>query len=414
MRSSMLLENIKLSLQMVMTNRLRSILTIFIIAFGIMALVGIFTAIESLKKSITDEFSIMGTNTFTIESRGMNIRVGGKRYRTKNYSYISYRQAGEFKERYNFPADISIWVRATGMATVKNETEKTNPNIPVTGIDENYLITSGLEISRGRNFSAEEIRENRNFTIIGSDLASKLFKNYEDPLDKIITVGSGKFKVIGVLKEKGSGFGMSTDRACLLPYTVVRQYFSRPGMGYSISVTSNTGIAMEAAIGQAEGIFRIVRGLDARDETDFNITKSDNLINIFLELIQKVNFAALIIAGITLMGAVVGLMNIMLVSVTERTREIGIRKALGARKKVIRQQFLFEAIVIGQLGGLLGIVLGIIMGNSVSYFLKSPFAVPWFWIFVGVLLCLIVGVISGYFPAVKAAKQDPIEALRYE
>lgn len=414
MPKTLVRENIRLSLQTVLTNRLRSILTIFIIAFGIMALVGIFTAIESLKKSITDEFSVMGANTFTIESRGMNIRVGGKRYRSKNYSFISYKQAERFKEDYNFPSEVSIWVNATSMGTVKHGTEKTNPNIPVIGIDENYVSTSGLEILRGRNFSAEEIMGNRNFVLIGSELADKLFKNYEDPLDKIITVGSGKFKVIGVMKEKGSGFGMSNDKACFLPYTVVRQYFSRPKMAYSISIKSYSSAFMDAAIGQAEGVFRNVRNLNARDATDFNITKSDNLINIFLELIEKVNFAAIIIAGITLMGAVVGLMNIMLVSVTERTREIGIRKALGARKSMIKQQFLFEAIVIGQLGGILGIVLGILMGNSISYFLKSPFAIPWFWIFVGVVLCLIVGVVSGYFPAVKAANQDPIEALRYE
>ena len=414
MHKGLLRENIKLSFQTVLTNKLRSILTIFIIAFGIMALVGIFTAIESLKKSITDEFLVMGANTFTIESRGMNIQIGGKRYRSKNYSFISYRQAERFKEEYNFPSEVSIWVRATGNSTVKHGTEKTNPNIPVNGIDENYLSTSGLDISRGRDFSENEIRSNRNYAIIGSELADKLFKKFEDPIDKIITVGAGKFKIIGVLEEKGSRFGMSMDKACFLPYTIVRQYFSRPNMNYSINVKNYSSSMMEAAIGQAEGTFRIVRNLDARDETDFNITKSDNLINIFLELIEKVNFAALIIAVITLLGAVIGLMNIMLVSVTERTKEIGIRKALGARNGMIRQQFLFEAIIIGQLGGILGIVLGILMGNSISYFLKSPFAVPWFWIFVGVVLCLIVGVISGYFPAVKAANQDPIEALRYE
>ena len=355
----------------------------------------------------------MGANTFTIESRSMNVHIGNKRYRKKPY-FICYRQAEEFKERFDFPSEVSIWLWATGMGTVKYASEKTNPNIPVIGCDENYILTSGLEISKGRNFSKEEIKENRNFAIIGSELAKKLFKDFEDPVNKIISVGNGKFKVIGVLQEKGSNFGMSSDKVCILPYTTVRQYFSRPNMGYSINVKTASNALLEAATGQAEGVFRIVRNLDARDESDFNITKSDNLVNIFLELVGKVNFAALIIGGITLLGAVIGLMNIMLVSVTERTREIGIRKAMGARKNMIKQQFLFEAIVVGQLGGICGIVLGIIIGNLISLQLNSPFAIPWFWIFTGVILCLIVGVVSGYFPAVKAAKQDPIVALRYE
>lgn len=411
---SLFRENIRIALQTIRTNRLRTILTIAIIAFGIMALVGILTAIESVKNSLTNEFSMMGANTFTIESRSMNIQIGNKRYRSKNHAFISFREAEEFKQKFVFPATVSVWTRASGMGVVKYRSEKTNPNIPVIGADENYIFTSGLEIEKGRNFSVDDIRSNRNFAVIGSDLANDLFKDFEDPINRIITVGSGKYKVIGLLASKGSSMGLSSDKICLLPYTNVRQYFSRPNMAYSIAVQSYDSELQEAGISEAEGVFRIVRGLEPRDESDFNITRSDNLVKILLESIGNINFAAIIIGIITLFGAVIGLMNIMLVSVTERTREIGIRKALGAKRRTIRQQFLYEAVVIGQLGGIFGIVLGIIIGNVVAITIGSSFVIPWNWIILGVVLCFIVGVVSGYFPAVKASRQDPIVALRYE
>lgn len=407
-------ENIRIALNTIRTNKLRTILTISIIAFGIMALVGILTAIDSVKSSLTDNFMMMGANTFTIESRSMNVNVGNKRYRRKNHAYISYRQAEEFKERFDFPAEVSIWTWASGMAVAKYKSEKTNPNIPVIGADENYLTTSGFEIDKGRNFTHDEVKNYRNYAVIGSNLASQLFKDFQDPIDKIITVGSGRFKVIGVLKSKGSSMGMSSDKICILPYTVVRQYFSWPRRNYSISVMAPSSTMIEPATGEAEGTFRIVRNLDAQDESDFNITTSDNLVKILLENISNINIAAVIIGIITLFGAAVGLMNIMLVSVTERTREIGIRKAMGARNTTIKQQFLSEAIAIGQLGGILGIILGIIIGNVVSLLIGSSFIIPWIWILAGFALCFAVGIISGYFPAVKAAKQDPIVALRYE
>ncbi|SHJ51647.1 putative ABC transport system permease protein [Tangfeifania diversioriginum] len=407
-------ENMRIALQSVRSNLLRTVLTVLIIAVGITALIGILTAIDSIKTSITREFTFMGANTFTITSRGMRVQVGNNRYRTKNHGYISFYQAKAFKERFDFPASTAISVYATGNATVKYGSEKTNPNIGVRGIDDNYLFTAGYEIDLGRSFTDFEIESGRSVVILGSELVKQLFGVNENPLQKVISIGSGKYKVIGTLESKGSGFGSSNDLICFIPYSNTRNYFSRPNMNFDVQVKVSQPEIMDVAIGQAEAVFRNVRGLDPLDETDFNIEKSDNLVNILLNNIKNITLVATIIGFITLFGAAVGLMNIMLVSVTERTREIGVRKAIGAKANTVKQQFLIEAVIIGQIGGVLGIIIGIFIGNMVSVMIGSTFIIPWVWVITGVVLCFVVGVVSGYYPAQKAARLDPIESLRYE
>lgn len=407
-------ENISIAFQSIRGNLLRSVLTILIIAVGIAALVGILTAIDSIKNAITADFTRLGANTFSIQSRGMRIQIGNQRYRSKNYSYISYYQAKEFREQYKFPALVSISVMATGNATVKFESKKTNPNVIIRGVDENYLQTASYTLEQGRNFSMQEAYDGASVALIGAEMVPKLFPKDVDPLGKLVSIGNGKYSIIGILKSKGSGFGETGDRLVLLPFTNVRQYFNRPNMNFKISIHPNSAQLMDGATGEAEGVFRNIRKLNILDDSDFIIEKSDNLVNLLLGNIKYVTMAATIIGLITLLGAAIGLMNILLVTVAERTREIGIRKAMGANSKTIRQQFLIESIVIGQMGGILGIILGILAGNGVSFMIGSEFIIPWNWIIGGVTLCLFVSFASGVFPAVKAAKLDPIEALRYE
>ena len=373
----LVLENLKIAFQSIRGNLVRSILTILIIAVGISALVGILTAIDSIKSSITSEFTRLGANTFSIQSRSLRIQIGNQRTRTRNYSYISFFQARDFRERYVFPASVSISVFATQTATIKFESKKTNPNITVRGIDENFLKTAGYEIESGRNLTFQESFNGNNVALIGAALVKKLFPNDVDPQGKSISVGSGKYQIVGVLKDKGSGFGSSSDQIVLIPFTNVRQYFPRPQMNFRISVMPEAPQLLDAAIGQAEAVFRNIRGLNIIDDSDFVVEKSDNLVKVLLDNIKYVTLAATIIGFITLMGAAIGLMNILLVTVVERTREIGIHKALGANSRSIKQQFLIESIIIGQLGGFLGIILGILAGNGVSALIGSSFIVPW-------------------------------------
>ncbi|MDN5350597.1 MAG: putative transport system permease protein [Bacteroidales bacterium] len=407
-------ENFRISLESIRSHALRTALTVAIIAFGIMALVGILTAIDSLKYYLTENFSMMGSNTFNIRNRDMVVHMGGDHSRPKVNKNISYHEAMAFKENFKLPVSTSISTNGTGIATLKYNNQKTNPNIQVIGVDENYIYNAGFEIEFGRNISVHEVATGAHVVVVGSAIVESLFISGENPVGKIITVGPGRYRIVGVMKEKGSSMGFSGDRNCLMPVNNVRQYFSRPNMNYGISVRVDDPEMMDAAIGEATGIFRVIRGDQIGKPDSFSIVKSDNIANMLLSLTGQIRLGATFIGLITLFGAAIGLMNIMLVSVTERTREIGIRKAVGATSKTIRNQFLAEAVIIAQIGGLLGIGAGIGIGNILSVFIGSAFIIPWVWIIMAVILCFIVALLSGIIPANKAAALNPIDSLRYE
>ena len=407
----LVIENIKIALNSITVNIIRTIVTIFIISIGISALVGIQTAIESIKFSINDNFTSMGANTFNIRNKSSNVRIAKKGEKAKRYASISFDEAMNFKNQFSFTTSISSW--ASSNATITYNSKKSNPNINVTGTDENHIITSGYKLKEGRNFTLDEIQQGKPIVIIGEEIQN-IFFNKTSPIGKLISIGKNKFKVIGVLKKKGASMNFGGDKTCLIPINNARQYFGYPNQSFTISVLSKNSELLNSTIGQAISKMRDIRKIKPLEENDFDIVRSDNLTKIMFENIKYVTIAALVIGTITLFGSAIGLMNIMLVSVTERTKEIGTRKALGATSKMILWQFLIEAIIICQIGGLLGVFLGVIIGNLVSIMIGSDFLIPWIWIFVGFAICLLVGLISGLFPAAKAAKLNPTEALRYE
>ena len=407
-------ENIIEAIKSIRSHALRAILTMIIVAIGIMALVGVLTALESIQGSITSSFMEMGSNTFSIINRSKTV-IGNRRGRRIRYDPISYSQAQEFKKNFDFPGTISINAWATGAATLKYESEKTNPNISVMGVDDNYFQTAGYEIEQGRNFTPFELQSGNSTIIIGNNIAIKLFNNASLAIGKIISLGASRFRVIGVLKSKGSGMGGGGgDRNAYITVTHMRQKYYQPSMSFSINFMTPNQQLLDQAVDEAIGIFRLTRKLRLSEENNFSISRSDNIAQQLVENLSFVKIVAGIIAFITLLGASIGLMNIMLVSVSERTREIGLRKALGANNNAIRNQFLVESIVITELGGILGIVLGIALGNLVAHFTNGPFIIPWLWIIFAFVVSLFVGLISGLFPAIKASRLDPIESLRFE
>lgn len=406
-------ENIQIAFRAIRSQMLRTVLTVSIIAIGIMALVGMITAIEAIQNKINAEFSRLGSNTFTVRSGG-NMR-GGRHGQSYNPNpVIKYEEAKKFKEQFENKGLVSVSAFAKGAATIKYESKKTNPNVTILGCDENYFELSSYELDKGRMFSESELSLGDNVIIIGADLMESIFENVSDPVGRFVSVGPERYLVVGVLKSKGNTFGFAGDNQCMIPLLTAKKKFATDQTDYSINVRSADAKKLDEAVNSAIGIMRVIRRDKPTEVESFEIRMSNSLVEELLGLISGITFGGICIGLITLLGAGIGLMNIMLVSVTERTREIGVRKSIGASSKLIRRQFLIEAIVIGQIGGVIGIILGILVGNVVSLVIGTSFTIPWLWLFLGATICFFVSIASGYYPASKAANLDPIEALRYE
>lgn len=410
-----LTENIREGLRSINANLLRTVLTALIVALGITSLVGILTAIDGIQYSVTDSLSDLGVNTFDIYSkRNRGGRSGG--VVEKSYPPLKLKEAQRFIELYKYPADISLSTGVTGVAEVKYQSEKTNPNVQVTGANEEYIVLEGLNIDKGRNFSIIEQRYGTNVAIVGIDVVDALFKENEEVINSEISLLGSKYKIIGILEEKGQiGGGGGPDNSVIIPIVNASRMSSDRDLRYGLTIGINDPTQLDFAMGEATGLMRKIRQDRLGDPNSFEIARSESLAERLEEITSVMRLGGFGIGFITLLGASIALMNIMLVSVTERTREVGVRKALGATPLRIRQQFIIEAIVVCLLGGLAGVLLGIGIGNLISSVIGiEGFVVPWLWVIVGLVVCVVVGLLSGYYPASKASKLDPIESLRFE
>lgn len=426
------LDTIGLAWQTVKVNKLRTGITVAIIALGIMALIGIITAITAMNQSLRESFSTMGANSFSIRYKERNFFMGGgrrsnvekttksklKERKSNTGLVITYQEAMAFKNRFNYPGLVSVSLRGSFNETVQYVTAekafKTNPNVAFQGGDENYLELNGYKLAMGRNFSANDVNTGRAVVILGDDVVNKCFGgNPNRALDKFVKIGNRPYLVIGVLQKKGASAFLNLDNVAITTYNNIRQVATSINT-FSIGVMVSDYKLLDNAEGQATGLFRNIRKLDVQEQDNFYIDKSDALAELFIGFLSGISGAAGVIGLITLIGAAIGLMNIMLVAVTERTKEVGLTKAIGATRQNIRQQFLFESIIISLLGASFGIVLGVMVGNIFGMILKTGFVIPWLWVILGVVICFVTGLLAGFYPANKASKLDPIVALRYE
>jgi len=427
MKGMTIFDSLSLAWRTVRSNKLRTGITVAIIAFGIMALIGIITAIEAMNQSLKESFSSMGANAFNIRFKDSRVRFGGNNSDVKKTTRgrkekksnldksILKEEAEYFKQNFNFPsAKVSIYRRGPGGQEVNYKDKKTNPQIVVWGGDENYLQVTGYVIEMGRNLNDLDQQSGRNVCLIGSNVAKTLFGDRPDKsIDKIVRIGGLPYRVIGLLKSKGSSAMLRQDDVVVTTYNNVRN-FQNASRSYLVGVMVSNVNELDPASGVATSVFRSVRRLKPLDEDNFVIEKSDKFAEMFISFLSSITGSAGAIGLITLIGAAIGLMNIMLVAVNERTKEVGLIKAIGGKSKNVRQQFLFESMIISLLGAVFGIILGVMVGNVFGLILKTGFVVPWAWVIVGVVICSVVGLIAGIYPAMKAARLNPIVALRYE
>jgi putative ABC transport system permease protein len=410
-----LIENIREGLRSIAGNRLRTILTSLIIAIGITSLVGILTAIDGIQNSVASSFAGLGANTFSIVARQDAFRRGGRVQ--KQDEPIDYHDAVQFKQRFPYGATIALSTVAAGAAQAKFGSKKTNPNVQVIGGDGAYIPVKGFTLQSGRNFTENDLSYALNVAILGSEVANTLFEKKLEPVNQVIRVAGNQYKVVGVLAKKGGLTGGDEDRIVLIPLDNARAMAGTQRQTFNITASVPTVADQDEAVGEARGVMRQIRRDPLGQQDSFEVERADDLAKETENITGYLRMGGFGIGFITLLGASIALLNIMLVSVTERTREIGIRKSLGATPKRIREQFLIEAIVICILGGLGGIVLGLGIGNLIAMLIsggEGSFVVPWAWMGLGILVCVTVGLFAGIYPAVRASKLDPIEALRYE
>jgi putative ABC transport system permease protein len=400
-----------MALHAIRANKLRSILTLIGIIVGIFSIISVMTAMGVLRNSIEEGITQLGANTFQIDriERGFN----NNRRRWRNRKPITYEQSLQVRNKATLALAVGIECWEFGKI-VWWQGQKTNPSISVAGENLEGLVTNDWTVENGRGLSQQDMDLARNVVIIGKPVAEKLFPPSISPVGQTVRIDGAWYEVIGVLQSKGGALGGNQDNLVIMPIFTFFQKYGKADRSFHIMVKALNREVVDDAIEESVSILRAARGLKPNEENDFGYFSNDSLVKQFNEFTLYFRLGALVISSIALLAAGVGIMNIMLVSVTERTREIGIRKAIGAQKRDIMQQFIIEAIILCQLGGILGIILGVIGGNVVSVLMEAPPVVPWDWAGIGFGVCTLVGLTFGIYPAWKASALDPIDALRYE
>ena len=412
----LLSEILRMAFRSLGVNKLRSFLTMSGITIGVFSVIGVMTTVSAMRGSIETGLSFLGVNMFQIGKYPNGIQLSGEnRRRVEQRRNITLEQAQRYRQLMEGWSDVvclKVFNR-DGPVQVTYANRKTEPGVNFGGTNEHFLAANQYSIEAGRNFTPEDVDLGRPFAIIGQDVLKRLFPS-ESPLGKMIKVGSRTYTVVGTFAAKGSNFGQSQDDIVMTPITRFLSDHGAARFSITIATQAPSQEVYNETVDRAITAMRMVRGLQAEDDNDFELYSNDSLIAVFAQVADIVRAGALVISAIALLAASVGIMNIMLVSVTERTKEIGIRKSIGARSRSILMQFLIEAVVLSLSGGMVGILLGVVTGNALAVWLNAAVVFPWDWAAIGLLTCTIIGVTAGLYPALKAARLDPIESLRYE
>jgi putative ABC transport system permease protein len=408
----LLRETIPQAIYSLTVNKLRSWLTIMGVAVGVFSIIAVMTALDAIDKSVESGLASLGANTFQIQKNpATTFGSGHSRNLYANRKDITWQQALLFKKSME-ATSRNIGFMISSMANqAKYSSLTTNPDVTMTGGDENFSASSGYIVASGRNLAESDIRYAKNSVVLGNEVATTLFPSGVNPQNKSIKINGDIYTVAGVFDKKGAAFGQSQDNFVLIPIT---RYLNHINEKSSVSITVEAISRQDypLAIDRAIGAMRLARGLTVKDANDFEIRTNESLIDSFRDIQRAIGTGAFIISFMALLTAGVGIMNIMLVSVTERTREIGIRKSVGAPRGVILYQFLFEALFLSLAGGVIGIITGVATGNVVAFKFNLPPIFPWLWIIISMVVCSGIGMTFGLFPAWKAANLDPVEALR--
>jgi putative ABC transport system permease protein len=409
-------EILRMALSSLGVNKLRSALTMAGITIGVFSVIGVMTTVSALRGSIETGLSFLGSNMFQFSKNPTGIILdGNNRRKISQRKNITLDQAQRYQKLMEGYADV-VCLKAfyqNGPVQAVFSNRKTEPGISFLGTNEHFLVANQFTIGIGRNLTAADTDLGRPVAIIGQEILKKLFPA-ESPLGKLIKLGGRTYTVVGTFADKGSAFGQSEDNIAVVPITRFLSDFGSANASLNIATQAPSQVQYNETVDHAITAMRIVRGLAPEDENDFELYSNDSLIAAFAKVADAVRAGALVISGIALLAASIGIMNIMLVSVTERTKEIGIRKSIGARKVSILTQFLIEAVVISLAGGLAGILLGVMAGDGLAIMMKASIVFPWDWAAIGLIVCTVIGVGAGLYPALKAAGLDPIESLRYE